>query len=435
MAISPKSVVTWLLAVALLASGLWVALRLNGVKTAEPPVPSLRSPAEIVNAIEGNRSDRWYKDVLNAIGEDARAWNLDPARTRERKQAWLETLLGLTMSSDRGEMPFGLYHISTAIAAELGDADALQAIALSGAEGLPQAEDRLVMASLYLQSVMEDTPPTTKEGWRKFADQARGFASQAIAGLHQTASTRSFDDRYTAMANSVSYKASELLAKNGEVREAAQLEEQLADALNEFPAQGVVSSLSASLPDEAYQRAARRWLVSAKDSKQAMEVLSKIESASTRWKDAAWHASLVVSDGYSLNRGAAADPTRNLAIEWLDAHPQWDSTSDVRLVHSLVLDLAHTGDAADAQRAMDLGERLLNESNVFEDADRQAILQAQPTSGFPASAHSLRAGLLQSLSNAARVLRDRQTADRYWQEFVSDYPEHPSAKARVAGSN
>ena len=237
------------------------------------------------------------------------------------------------------------------------------------------------------------------------------------------------------MANSVSYKASELLAKNGEVREAAQIEEQLADALNEFPAQGVVSSLSASLPDEAYQRAARRWLVSAKDSKQAMEVLSKIESASTRWKDAAWHASLVVSDGYSLNRGAAADPTRNLAIEWLDAHPQWDSTSDVRLVHSLVLDLAHTGDAADAQRAMDLGERLLNESNVFEDADRQAILQAQPTSGFPASAHSLRAGLLQSLSNAARVLRDRQTADRYWQEFVSDYPEHPSAKARVAGSN
>lgn len=159
MAISPKSVVTWLLAVALLASGLWVALRLNGVKTAEPPVPSLRSPAEIVNAIEGNRSDRWYKDVLNAIGEDARAWNLDPARTRERKQAWLETLLGLVMSSDRGEMPFGLYHISTAIAAELGDADALQAIALSGAEGLPQAEDRLVMASLYLQSVMEDTPP------------------------------------------------------------------------------------------------------------------------------------------------------------------------------------------------------------------------------------------------------------------------------------
>lgn len=237
------------------------------------------------------------------------------------------------------------------------------------------------------------------------------------------------------MANSVSYKASELLAKNGEVREAAQLEEQLADALNEFPAQGVVSSLSASLPDEAYQRAARRWLVSAKDSKQAMEVLSKIESASTRWKDAAWHASLVVSDGYSLNRGAAAEPTRNLAIEWLDAHPQWDSTSDVRLVHSLVLDLAHTGDAADAQRAMDLGERLLNESSVFEDADRQAILQAQPTSGFPASAHSLRAGLLQSLSNAARVLRDRQTADRYWQEFVSDYPEHPSAKARVAGSN
>ncbi len=386
-----------------------------------------------MNAIEGDRTDRWYKDILNAIGEDARAWNSDPALARQRKQAWLETLLALILSSDRGEIPFGIYHIATTMASEHGDTEAIQAIALSGAEGLPGAEDRLVMASMYLQSVMEDPPPTTTEGWRKYADQARGFASQAIVGLHETAATRSFDDRFTAMANSVIYTASELLAKSGNVLEAAQLEEQLADALNEFPAQGVVSTVSATLPDEAYQRAARRWLASAKDSKQAMEVLSRIESASTRWKDAAWHASLVVPDGYSLNRGAAAEPTRNLAIEWLDAHPQWDSTSDVRLVHSLILDLAHTGDAADAQRAMDLGERFLNESSVFEDADRQAILQAQPTSGFPASAHSLRAGLLQSLSNAARVLHDREAADRYWQQFVSDYPEHPSAKAHVAG--
>lgn len=430
---SPKSVVTWLLAAALLASGLWVALRLSGTKTAEPPVPSLRPPAEIVNAIEGDRTDRWYKDVLNAIGEDARAWNSDPANARERKQAWLETLLGLILSSDRSEIPFGLYHVASSMARELGDTEALQAIALSGAEGLPGYEDRLVMASMYLQSVMEDTPPTTTEGWRKYADQARGFASQAIAGLCATAATRSFDDRFTAMANSVSYKASELLAKSGAVRDAAQLEEQLADALNEFPAQGVVSTVYATLPDEAYQRAARRWLVHAKDSKQAMEVLSKIESASTRWKDPACHASLVVSDGYFLNRGAAAEATRNLAIEWLDRHPQWESKSDVLLAHLLVLDLAHTGDAADAQRALDLGERLLNESSVFEEADREAISKAQPTSDFPASAQSLRAGLLQSLSNAARVLRDRQTADRYWQEFVSDYPEHPSAKAHVAG--
>jgi hypothetical protein len=432
MAVSPRSIVVWLLAVALLVSGLWVALRLHGAKAAGTPMPSLRPPAEIVNAIEGDRTDRWYKDVLEALGEDARAWNADPARARERKQAWLETLLGLIMSSDRSEIPFGLYHIASSMASELGDADALQAIALAGAEGLSGAEDRLVMASLYLQSVMEDTPPTTKEGWRKFADQARGFAAEAIAGLRETASMRSFDDRFTAMANSVSYKASELLAKSDEVREAAQLEEQLADVLNEFPAQGVVSTPSASLPDEAYQRAARRWLVSAKDSKQAMEVLSKIESASTRWKDAAWHASLVVSDGYFLNRGAAAEAARNLAIEWLEVHPQWESTSDVRLVHALVLDLAHTGVAADAQRAMDLGERLLNESSVFEDADRQAISQAQPASGFPASMSSLRAGLLQSLSDAARVLRDRQTSDRYWQEFVAEYPDHPSATARAA---
>ncbi len=366
----------------------------------------------------------YYQRVVAAYSRDLGRWKRNPASSAGRKAEWLDIFLGIIRSGVQDEIPGGLFHSALALARELGDDDSFRFVSLIGAEHCGDPQDRAMLAAQYLQSELSDCARGSTR-WIEAASLSRNWAERGLADLaaHPVSDIRS--DMFAGIAGALASQSAELLAGAGLLREAAEMEEAGARTFSALANPRPTAGPDALLPEQWYQRAASRWSAAGEPDR-AIGALSSIGMLGNSWRDASWHALVLVTEAGPSD----SDSIRAwVGRRWLD-RGSWTSPNDVRLAQAIMV--ANASHAEAAPDVLVLGEQILNEYlDLLAQADEQARLEMASASAQQGASTSISAEVFQAMSIAAHQVGDHVLADYYRSEFVSRFPDHPSNRART----
>lgn len=413
-------------AIVLLCGGMYYAVRLLGSSplvsfSRGVPIADLRHPSG------SEPSSEYYQRVMVEYARELGRWKRNPENFAGRKAEWLDLFRGIIQSGDQSEIPSGLFHSALALAHELGDDASFQVVALVGAEHCAIPQDRALLAAQYLQSELRDCTPGSKR-WNEAASLSRDWATRALADLatHPVSDLRT--DMFAGIAGALASQAADLLAGAGMLPEAAEMEEAGGRAFSALANPHPTAGSDALLPEQWYQRAAGRWSA-AGDPERALAAVSSIDKLGSTWRDASWHALVLVTETTPAKSSSNAESIRTwVGRRWLD-RGAWTSPNDIRLAQAIMVANARHADSA--TDVLLLGDRILNEhADLLAKADEQARLEmaSVPTPGSVST--SISAEVFQAMAIAAQRIGDRTLAEYYRSEFASRFPDHPSNKAR-----
>lgn len=391
------------------------------------PDPSSEENREAVSAptLDDSSSslpmpDRVRK-LLSGYLAAAREWRKHPddSGIAGAKQGWLDALVGVVRSVDPGDLPEGLLLSTISLARELGDeSTAIEVAYLTATSG---ATPKLRLHGAVQYAELSEPGLSAEQSVREqHAQSLVGFANDALTSL----STVTAEDAswVLAMTEALTWQATEALRAAGKLAEAAELQEKAAPIVAGQAEAQLLDVPDSMRGDEAYERVAGLWIAAGNEDR-ALSMLEAIESMPNPRRSAAEHVLNVVSHTRS---GELVFET-GIAARWLESHPVWTSTADLRLAQGLLLSYANSDDrAADA---MAIGEKILmDHAELLRRADDEALAQLQVNAKEWAGKVNVTASVLQAMATAARRLGDRELSDRYRAEFAARFPEHPSNK-------
>ncbi len=412
-------------AFASLAVGTWLVWRSPSVAApTTAPAPQVLHPT-LDDADQDRAPSVRARRVLSEYLAAAREWKRHPENSEVAgaKQAWLDALVGIVRSVDPVDLPEGLLLTTINLARELGDADTAIEVSLVAAQNGATPTLRLHGAVQYAELSGPD-PSAGGSARLQYAQSLAAFTSDAL--VHLSSVTDEDAGWVLAMTEALAWQATEALRAAGKGAEAAELQEKAAPIVAgqaEAQLHRVPDSMRA---DEAYERVAGLW-ISAGDEDRAFAMLEAIDAMTNPRRSASEHVLNVVSH----SREGTLTFETGIAERWMETHPTWATTADIRLAQALVLQYAQSSErAADA---VALGEKILNDHpELLRQADEDVAAQLRANAKEWAGKTNVSAEVLQAMSIAARRLGDRDLADRYRDEFVARFPDHPSNKIRAA---